>query len=84
VIREIERQHSQPQGLLGKLLETAKRIHAQKRGDGQNVYSVHEPEVACSAKVKAGQKYAFGNKVSLAATSKGGGLLGALCLLGNP
>jgi hypothetical protein len=28
LIREIERQHSQPQGLLGKLLETAKRIHA--------------------------------------------------------
>jgi IS5 family transposase len=34
VIREIERQQSQPQGLLGKLLETAKRIHTQERGDG--------------------------------------------------
>ena len=84
VIREIERQHSQPQGLLGKLLETAKRIHAQDRSDGQNVYSVHEPEVACIAKAKAGNKYEFGNKVSLAATSKGGWLPGALSLSGNP
>jgi IS5 family transposase len=49
VIREIERQLSQPQALLGKLLETAKRIHAQERGDGQKVYRVHEPEVACIA-----------------------------------
>ena len=84
VIREIERQQSKPQGLRGKLLETAKRIHAQERGYGQKVYSVHEPEVACIAKGKAGKKYEFGNKVSLAATSKGGWLLGALSLLGNP
>jgi hypothetical protein len=46
VIREIERQPSQPQGLGGKLLETAKRTHAQGRGDGQKVYRVNEPEVA--------------------------------------
>jgi len=84
VIREIERQQSQPQGLLGKLLQTAKRIHGQERGDVQKVYSVHEPEVACIAKGKASKKYEFGNKVSLAATSKGGWLLGALSLLGNP
>jgi IS5 family transposase len=45
---------------------------------------VHEPEVACIAKGKAGKKYEFGNKVSLAATSKAGWLIGALSLLGNP
>jgi IS5 family transposase len=54
VIREIELQLSQPQALLGKLLQTAKRIQAQERGDGQKVYRVHEPEVACIAKGKAG------------------------------
>jgi IS5 family transposase len=48
------------------------------------MYNVHEPEVACIAKGKAGKKYEFGNKVSLAATSKGEWLLGALSLLGNP
>ena len=84
MIREIEPQQSQPQGLLGKLLETGKRIHAQERGDGPKVYRVHEPEVACITKGKAGKKYEFGNKVSLAATIRGGWLLGALSLLGNP
>ena len=61
-----------------------KRIHAQERGDWQKVYSVHESEVACIAKGNAGKKYEFGNKVGLAATSRGGWLLGALSLSGNP
>jgi IS5 family transposase len=82
VIREIERQG--PPESLRSLLDTSKRIHAQKRGDKEKVYSVHEPEVACIAKGKAGRKYEFGQKVSIAATSKGGWLLGALCVPGNP
>lgn len=48
------------------------------------VYSVHEPEVACIAKGKDGRKYEFGQKVSVATTSKGGWLVGALCVPGNP
>ena len=82
VIREIERQGT-PESLR-ILLDTSKRIHAQKRGDQQKIYSVHEPEVACIAKGKAGCKYEFGQKVSIATTSKGGWLLGALCVPGNP
>jgi len=35
-------------------------------------YSVHEQEVECIAKGKAGKQYEFGNKVSLAVTSRGG------------
>jgi IS5 family transposase len=50
----------------------------------EKVYSVHELEVACIAQGKAGKKYEFGNKVTLAAASRGGWLLGALSLLGNP
>jgi IS5 family transposase len=82
VIREIERQG--PPESLRSLLDTSKRIHAQKRGDKEKVYSVHEPEVACISKGKAGRKYEFGQKVSIAARSKGGWLLGALCVPGNP
>lgn len=82
VIREIGRQGT-PESLRA-LLDTSKRIHAQKRGDLKKVYSVHEPEVACIAKGKAGRKYEFGQKVSIATTSKGGWLLGALCVPGNP
>lgn len=82
VIREIERQ-GVPESLR-KLYDTAKRIHTQQRGDTDKIYSVHEPEVACIAKGKAGRKYEFGQKVSIAATSKGGWLLGAMCVPGNP
>lgn len=82
VIREIERQGA-PESLR-VLLDTSKRIHAQKRTDQDKIYSVHEPAVACIAKGKAGRKYEFGQKVSVATTSKGGWLLGALCVPGNP
>jgi IS5 family transposase len=69
---------------LGELLSVARRIHDQKRGDKNKVYSVHEPQVSCVAKGKAGKKYEFGDKVGLAVTSKGGWGLGALNHPGNP
>ena len=84
VVREIERQVSEPPEKLAKLLETAHRIHAQQRNDKNKVYSVHEPEVECIAKGKAGKRYEFGNKVSVAVTSRGGWLLGAKSFTGNP
>jgi IS5 family transposase len=84
VIREILRQQAAPQGVLQQLLTTAQRIHAQQRTDQNKVYSVHEPEICCIAKGKAGKKYEFGNKASVATTSKGGWLLGALSLPDNP
>lgn len=82
VIREVERQGAAPG--LSRLLSVCKRIHAQKVNDQQKVYSVHEPETMCIAKGKAGRKYEFGQKVSVAVTSKGGWLVGALCVPGNP
>jgi len=50
VMREIERQVTEPSEKLAQLLETAHRIHAQQRHDKNKVYSVHEPEVECIAK----------------------------------
>jgi IS5 family transposase len=82
VIREVERQGEVAS--LSRLLTVCKRIHAQKAGDKNKIYSVHEPEVNCIAKGKAGKKYEFGQKVSVAVTSKGGWMLGALCIAGNP
>jgi len=38
----------------------------------------------CIAKGKAGKKYESGQKVSVAVTSKGGWLLGTMCIAGNP
>lgn len=82
VIREIERQSPVP--AMSRILEVCKRIHAQGRNDQQKVYSVHEPETMCIAKGKAGKKYEFGQKVSVAVSSKGGWVLGAMCIAGNP
>lgn len=84
VVREIERQVRTPSEKLSQLLATAHRIHAQQRHDKNKVYSVHEPEVECIAKGKAGKPYEFGNKVSVAITSRGGWLVGTKSFTGNP
>jgi transposase, IS5 family len=84
VIREVQRQTEEPSVKLDKLLQTAHRIYEQKRQDKDKIYSVHEPEVQCIAKGKAGKQYEFGNKVSVAVSSCGGWFVGAKSFTGNP
>src|SRR5208337_5374005 len=84
VIREVERQTTEPSVKLDKLLQTAHRIYAQQRHDKNKIYSVHEPEVQCIAKGKAGKQYEFGNKVSVAVSSRGGWFVGSTSFMGNP
>ena len=84
VIRQIEGQKFTPGGALAKLLATAKRIHTQRRQDTDKIYSVHAPEVRCIAKGKAGRPYEFGSKASVATTSQGCWLIGALNFADNP
>jgi IS5 family transposase len=84
IVREIERQVETPSNELAKLLATAHQIHTQQRHDKNKIYSVHEPEVQCIAKGKAGKQYEFGNKVSVAVSSRGGWFVGAKSFTGNP
>jgi IS5 family transposase len=84
VIREVQRQTEEPSVKLDKLLQTAHRIYEQQRQDKDKIYSVHEPEVQCIAKGKAGKQYEFGNKVSVAVSSRGGWFVGAKSFTGNP
>lgn len=84
VIREVQKQTPQPGSSTAAILDVAKKIHAQTRESSGKIYSVHEPEVQCIAKGKAGKKYEFGNKVSLAVTSEQSWVVGALSLEGNP
>ena len=84
IVREIERQAETPSSKLAKLLATAHRIYAQQKHDKNKIYSVHEPEVQCIAKGKAGKPYEFGNKVSVAVSSRGGWFVGAKSFTGNP
>jgi len=84
VIRDIERKCPEPDRELQTLLETARRIHTQKRHDKSKTYSVHEPQVECISKGKAHKRYEFGVKVSVAATSRGGWIVGAQAMPGTP
>src|ERR1017187_6692537 len=84
VIREVERQAAEPSMKLDKLLQTAHRIYAQQKHDKNKIYSVHETEVQCIAKGKAGKQYEFGNKVRVAVSSRGGWFVGAKSFTGNP
>ena len=84
VIRDIERKCPHPDEQLQSLLAIATRIFHQQRKDKNKIYSVHEPAVACISKGKAHKRYEFGCKVSVAATSRGGWLVGAKAMHGNP
>ena len=83
VIREVQRQAAEPSMKLDKLLQTAHRIYTQQRHDKNKIYSVHEPEVQCIDKGKAGKQYEFGNKVSVAVSNRGGWFVGAKSFTGN-
>ena len=84
IIRDIERKMICENSVLSELLLLAKRIFEQKRDSKNKVYSVHEPDVVCISKGKAHKKYEFGCKVGIAATSRGGWLVGAMAFPGNP
>jgi len=84
VIRDIERNCSEPNPELESLLDIGKRILKQQRHDKNKIYSVHEPHVECISKGKAHKRYEFGCKVSVAATSRGGWFVGAMAVHNNP
>jgi IS5 family transposase len=84
VIRDIERNYSQPDEQLQDLLDIGTKIFHQQMRDKNKTYSVHAPEVECISKGKAHKRYEFGCKVSVAATSRGGWFVGAMAVHGNP
>ncbi len=45
---------------------------------------MHKPKMGYIAKGKTGKKYEFGNKVSLAVTSRGSWIIATMSLEGNP
>lgn len=89
VMRDLRRQLDEiPEGplrerMLDKLVLVSRLLH-QKPKDPGKIYSLHEPEVDCISKGKARVRYEFGCKVSIATTLKGGFVVGARSLPGNP
>lgn len=81
LVRELERN---TQGKYQSQIELFKRVLNQQRHQGNKIYSLHEPQVACIAKGKAHKPYEFGSKVSLAVTKNSGIIVAAVNFTGNP
>lgn len=84
VIRDVERKVVDPSPELKELLVLSGRLQQQKRTDKRKLYSLHEPGVDCISKGKAHKRYEFGCKVAVAVTSRGGWVLAAKAMPGNP
>ena len=59
------------------------QVLAQKKTDGNKIYSLHEPHTQCISKGKEHKKYEFGSKVSIITTKKTGVIIGAINLEKN-
>jgi IS5 family transposase len=59
------------------------RMLAQKRGDKNKLYSLHEPHIYCMSKGKAHQRYEFGTKASITTTRDSSIIIGALAFEKN-
>jgi len=55
-----------------------RRMLAQRSGDKNKLYSLHEPHVYCIAKGKAHKKYEFGTTASIAMTKTAGVIVAAV------
>ena len=87
VVRDVVRKikgNSEWESLFAEALAKAQRVLAQRREDSNKLYSLHAPEVECICKGKAHKRYEFGNKVSVAATSREGFVIGVMGLHGAP
>ena len=84
VWREIKRLVPNPDAHLKELLGLAEALLEQKKDSKDKIYSIHAPEVKCIAKGKAHKRYEFGNKISLATTTKSNWIVGCLSFDDNP
>jgi IS5 family transposase len=79
LVRELARKL--PLVSLGSHLPSLKlyqRVLAQKRGDSNKIYSLHEPDVKYYSKGKEHKKFEFGSKASIVVDQHTGIIMGAL------
>lgn len=48
-----------------EILEACDKIYSQRKGETDRVYSLHEPQVVCLTKGKAGKRHEYGSKASV-------------------
>ncbi len=54
------------------------QVLSQQPKDKNKIYSLHEPQVYCTAKGKDNKPYEYGNKVTIASTAKGHLIVGVV------
>lgn len=81
LVRELDRKlvPGQYQDTIGLF----KQVLAQKKTDGNKIYSLHEPYTQCISKGKDHKKYEFGSKVSIITTKDTAVIIGAINLEKN-
>lgn len=84
IIRDIRRKAPDIDQTLETLLLRAERIRIQQPTDKKKIYSLHEPDVQCISKGKAHKRYEFGQKISIAVTSRGNWHVAADLCKNNP
>lgn len=84
IIRDVQRKAGKITGTLKTRIETAQRLHEQRRDSKNKLYALHAPEVECIAKGKARTPYEFGVKTSVAVTAREGVVVGMRSMPGAP
>lgn len=84
IIRDIRRKTPTIDASMEMLLLRAERIRTQQPTDKKKIYSLHEPDVQCISKGKAHKRYEFGQKISIATTSRGNWHVAADLCENNP
>lgn len=77
VSRDVLRKAEKPSQRLTWLLNRCIALYNQKKNSKNKIYSMHAPEIRCISKGKAHKRYEFGNKVSIATTTKHNIIVGA-------
>jgi IS5 family transposase len=83
VYRELIRKAEEKDEELIEKLALAERLLNQRKDSKNKLYSIHAPE-ECISKGKAHKRYEFGNKVSMATTSKNNWVVAIGSHHGNP
>lgn len=84
ILKDIERKAGTIDSQLQEQINLCWRLHNQQPNDKGKLYSLHEPHVQCISKGKAGKRYEFGNKVTVATTNRSNWIVGMETLKGNP
>lgn len=84
IVEDIRLDKSEKSPAMEELLKVSDRLLKKDARGTEKVYSVHEPDVVCVCKGKAGKRYEYGCKVGFVATTEGNWITAAKSFTGLP